>query len=67
MFLEMQNVAFRERLRILREMLFQICFSCARQLKLFVYVTVLGRVLGGVLGVDGDIVTPRHLFECFIS
>ena len=40
-------------------------------LKLFVYVSMLERVLGGVLGVDGvgcpcppvrnDIVTPRHL------
>ena len=29
MFLEMQNFAFRERLRISRKMIFQICSSCA--------------------------------------
>ena len=32
MFLEMQNFAFRDRLRISRKMIFQNCFSCARQL-----------------------------------
>ena len=34
MFLDMQNFAFRERLRISREMIFLICFYCALPLRL---------------------------------